>query len=250
MCFKKIGIVLSGLLLVWGMSGCMKNNSEKEILNYLEEKYNQDFTVESFYESSKLEYEFGNDKMIVHPNSDEKISFLAGQVNNSKKQYFDNYVLVKLAKELTEELEEFVANSIQGDFNFIVRMYAPDNSYDESMINENPNDIINKLKDKMDLGIKIAIEVKSEDEIDRYIDGLFNLYNKITNFNTEFNHLSVGFVSSLSEVEEYIRVSNSTSLQWKNLSDNIMVGELNINENSSIKEIDDIRKNYKAIGEY
>lgn len=249
MCFKKIGIVLSGLLLVWGMSGCMSNSKEKDILSYLEDKYNESFVIENFNSGNKFVNQYGGDEAILHPEVDENLAFLAGTVDNQNGGYYDNYSLVKLADELKQDFEDIIKENIGIKYDYRVLLYSLPQYKNNDIMKMNVKEYIEYAKEGIEICLYLGIETDEEKNHEDYYEGLYNIFEKLKSYDTDYT-MVVGFIDDINDksVSEYLRRANAVEFLWEDIGSNAY-GQIIATFLDDINSKEDLGKLYTKLGE-
>lgn len=240
MIFKRVGIVLLSLLLAGGLGGCMKESVEKEIVTYLQEKYNEEFIVETYEKKSNLQYEYGADKITAHPKGNDEIVFVAGQKNSKKGGYYDTYNLCKLGNELTLNINEQVYKIIKATDEYKVALYGANEDYD----NESNISAFEFIRsNNVDVVLNVVIKVENKEMWKSITKEIYELYNLVANLGSLKYTLSVGIASENANTTEYIRTANANNVFWQDLDEEVY-GCIIIDQNSDINLQEDVIEHY------
>lgn len=248
--FKRVGIFLSGLLLIGGVSGCMNKSGEKEILNYLEEKYNEEFVIDNYKSANKLVNQYGGDEAIVHLKENENLVFNAGTVDSKEGGYYDNYMLVKLASELEDDFNDIVNKNISSNSDYRIVLYSSAEDNYEEIKDMSAKEYINYKKDNIRISLELGIEVKNVEDIKKNYQGIYNIYKELKAYNTKRYNMSIGFVENINdeEIQEYLRVISAVQMTWKDINSKVY-GEMFPTYIDDIKSVDDLNDLYIEIGD-
>lgn len=240
MSLKKYSVVLASLLLIMGVSGCVKNDTKKEIVNYLEDKYNEEFVVESYEKKSKLEYEYGGDKITAHPKNNNEIVFVAGQANTKDGGYYDTYYLSMVGDKITSDIKEEVDGIIDNKDEYKIAIYGLNNSFD--LNNEvSAKDFIKN--NNVNVVLNVAIRIDGNEDMDKVFEKSFKLLNLLESLGSSRYKLSVGIVSGETKISEHIRTANANNVSWKDLDEDVK-GSIIISHNEKVNSINEISNYY------
>lgn len=222
-----------------GVVGC--SNSEEKALQYLEDKYGEEFEV----------MWVNNDLVTVHPMDNTDVVF---SVQEDGKGYVDTYLPAKWAHELQEKLKVDIEKELPSNSEF--KLVLNRTSFDESMADMSINELIEQNKD-MGVDLVVGIRTAGEPDINQYSQGLYNLYNLLKNLGLKNYLISVGFVNKSEDISEFIQTSYVNNMSWSNI-DATVYGELGIDErhnadnpsklvdpNLILKDVEDVEKHYQ-----
>lgn len=249
---KRIGVVVLTLLtLVGGVNGCMINNTEKELVSYLEENYNEKFVVESFKERSVIESKYGGDEAQLHVDGNENIVFKAGTGESSSGGYYDNYLLAKWGNDLKGEFQKVVDENIESRFDYSIALRSGGNTYSEEAKKMSAKEYLEHDKEEISLILQIAIEVDEKQDVSKYYEGLYNILQNIKLYDTDRYSIVVGFVNNIDndEVKEYLRVASGVDEVWSQMQCEAVLGEIVASSFSKVNSKEDFAKYYSKIGE-
>ena len=225
---KAIVLFLFMISLI-GMTGCM--NAENKFLSHLEKKYNEDFEVENVKKGSIIFSElYGKDKALVYPKGNEELVFLAGEYRKTEEIY-DNYVLAKWGEELKAELKEEMEMELPNS-PYKVSIMAADKTYDVTMLDKPFLEYVEENNKNILIMLTVGVYTSKDPEVERYSQGIFNMYQKLKGYGTNSYAISIGFVDESEDITEYIRTANINNIAWSNL-DAKVYGEISFDERSN-----------------
>lgn len=250
MYFKRIGIFFCSLLLIGVMSGCMSNSNEKEMLNYLEEKYNENFIVENFKSGNRLVNQYGGDEAILHLEGNDNLVFTAGTSDKKDGGYYDNYYLSKFANDLNDNIEYIIKENIGTSCDYRVVLYSTGKYDSEEVMDMTAEEYINYDKENIRFALELGIEVGGNEEVSKYYEGIYKVFEEIKSYGTRRYSMSIGFVDNIndSEVQEYLRKVNAIGATWEDIHTKIY-GQMFPTYVDSINSAKDLEKLYIKLGE-
>jgi len=239
-------LAMTLLILIIGGTGCM--NSGDQVVQYVEEKYNQEFEVETVKEGSKFLADlYGKDKVVLHPKGNADIVFVAQEHSKKKNVFFDNYVAARWGEELKAELAPQIEQHIPADSEYKVLVYINSTKFDDSMINMSLQEFMGEVDNNVRVVLDVGIKTAGEPDVSEYSEGITNLYDLVKNLGTAQYTVSVGFVDASEDISEYIRTAYVNNIPWTNL-DAKVYGDVNIDDRYESVSPEDVVENYQPIG--
>ena len=250
MIFKRVGIILISLLLIGGLGGCMNNSDKKEILSYLEEKYNESFVIENFKSGNKLVNKYGGDEAILHVKDNENLVFSAGTRANKDGGYYDNYLLIKWANDLNDDFNYVIKENIESNYDYKVSLYSASEHNAEELINMSYKEYMNYAKDDIRISLELFIDVNENKDFSIYYEGIYNILNNIKSYNTGMYDLAVGFTKDSNDkaIQEHLRLANVTEEDIESIDSDI-VGKIIVTFLNKVENPEDLRQYYINLGE-
>ena len=227
------------LFFFMGVVGC--SNTEEKALQYLEDKYAEEFEV----------MWVNDDLVTVHPKGKTDVVFSIQEDGNG---YVDTYLPAKWAQELQEKLKVDIEKELPANSEF--KLVLSRTRFNESMADMSINELIEQNKN---IGVDLVVGIKTagEPDINQYSQGLYNLYNLLKSLGLKNYLISVGFVNNSEDISEFIQTSYVNNMSWSNL-DATVYGELGIDErhnadypstlvdpNLILKDVEDVEKHYQ-----
>jgi hypothetical protein len=236
------------LIIVMGGAGCM--SSESKVIEHLEEKYGEKFKVEDVDKASALfPSTSGKDKIFAYPEGKPEQIFVAGESQNTEGKIYDTYVLARWGEELEKSFEQKIKEQIPGNSEFKVYIRIADSKYDETMKEMSIYDYFQNVNTDAEVVLNLAVKTQDTPDLDRYKEGLFNLYQQIGDIGAEDYTLLAGFVDEKEDVTDYIRTSNVNNLPWENYGGNLYGFSVLYNGASKLNNPDDVENYYKVVKE-
>lgn len=247
-------------LVMAGGSGCI--SSESKVLEKLEEKYDQKFSIEGVKEGSKMFWQmYGKDKLTVHPEGNPEVVFLAQEDSDNKDVINDNYVPAKWAEELKTKLSAEIEKELPPGTPYKVLLRIAPDQYDHTMANMSFDEYLKGSNKDISVVLVAGIQTPGEPEVSQYNESIYNLFQVMKSVGSETYTVSIGFVNENENVSDYVRTSLVNNIAWTNLKAKVY-GEVNIDdefdgENPSedakpsliLKSPDDVPKHYEPIEE-
>ena len=237
---KKISLGLFSMCLMVNLTGCIGSSSKDEVLNYLENKYNEKFVIENYTNSNKLINQYGGDYGIAHPVSNKNIAFNIGTVGSKEGGCYDNYNLAKWSYELDSEINEMVKRNLGNNVDSKVFIYS---SSEQEYENISAKEYLNLENDNARLSLDLGIEINNPSEIENYYDGIYNVFEDLKLYNTKKYNITVGFVDDINDIknQEYLRLAGPSNIIWENV-DSKVYAQMRITYVDDIQNVDDIKK--------
>lgn len=243
--FKVVGILLIVILTIGGIQGCTNTHIEDEILVYLEEKYKEDFVIENFNKASILTSQNGGDYGIAHPNSNKDIAFNVGTIDSQEGGYYDNYNIAKFVYELDDEIKSIVHYNLGDNTDCKLFIYSlGDKEYSDISAKE----YLNIEKDNTRLSLDLGIEIESIDDINKYYQGIYNVFEELKLYDTAIYDITVGFVDDINDREnqEYLRLAGASNLMWGDV-DAKVYGQIILTYLDGIESVTDIEEQLEIL---
>ena len=155
----------------------MTVNNKEEILEYIEEKYNEEFVVESYTPWNKLTNQYGGGKIIAHPEGNPDLVFYAGVKDSKSGGYYENYQETIYGVELKKYFEDSIISNMSNPFNFAIRFDFGDLDDTKEAQEMNLEEILEYGKEEVGIVMVLGIEVDSEEEISKHYEEVLNIYN-------------------------------------------------------------------------
>jgi hypothetical protein len=245
---KKVQSILLALVLLIGVTGCMKS-SEDKIITHLEKTYDEKFEVEVFNEGSTFfKNMYGADEVIVHPNGKPEHVFLAGEDRDHEGKYFDTYVLSKWAYELTKKLEPEINTLFPEAADYRALIYVEEGKYDPSMMDMSVYDYFEKVNRDAFVVVTMAIKTANPPTVSEYNEAVFQMLQELKNLNVQSYGVTVGFVEQDADMADYIRTSQVNNLQWSNLKSKVY-GTIMVDDLAKITEPSQVEDYYEEFEE-
>jgi hypothetical protein len=225
---KKLVLLLVSILLVIGEAGC--GRTEDKVLTYLEDKYNQEFEIEGVKKGSTFFSQmYGGDKVTVHLKNNPEIVFLVQEDSEENGVYYDNYILAKWAEELKGKLAPEIEKELPPGSPYKVILYIAPEKYKSSMIGMTIENYIKEVTKDFSIVLIAGIKTDGKPELNRFSEGIYNLYQIFSTLGPERYTVSVGFVDESLDIKNYIRTSYVNNIAWSNLKGKVY-GEVNMDE--------------------
>lgn len=219
-------------------------NKPQRVLDYLQEKYDEEFVIENFEQMSVSEY--GSDKLIVHPKGKEDLPFLICESEEWEEEFYDTYLLAIWEKQLKEELTTTMENILGDDSLFNVIIRTPHEKYNMSHFNMEFTEYIKNINNYGILTIIVAMP--SIYDVTDCLDKIYQIYKLVETYGMDTYSVSVGFVDDNFDSEEYLRTAGINNIDWSNFKSDIK-GYVTINNFSKIETSADIINEYISIKE-
>nr|WP_309098613.1 hypothetical protein [Fredinandcohnia onubensis] len=209
-----------------GIVGC--SNSEEKALQYLEDKYGEEFEVMWSKEGSKLFQDlYGGDKVIVHPKGEPNMVFIVKEYND-KGEWVDDYLSAKWGYELHQILEADIAKELPRGTQFKVNLSVGSNEVDETMATISVNEYLSKNKN-VKISLTAGIKTDGPPDINQYSNGIYNLFQLFKGLGVKIYAISIGFIDQSEDISEYIQTSFVNNLQWSNFNAKVY-GEVGVDD--------------------
>jgi hypothetical protein len=213
--FKKSILFLLFILISLTGAGCM--NSEEKVLNYLEEKYNQEFEIEGYDKGSLFFSQmYGGDTATVHLKENPEIVFLVEEDSDDNGVYYDNYILAKWAEELKKKLAEDIEKELPQGSQYKICVYVSAEKYDSSMQDMSFDEYLNEVTQDIRISLIAGIKMTDQPDINQFNLPIYNLFQIMKSVGTERYAISVGFVDKSEDITDYIRTSYVNNIDWSN----------------------------------
>jgi hypothetical protein len=248
------------LFTVMGGAGCM--SSESKVLEKLEEKYDQKFSIEGVKEGSEMFAKmYGKDKLTVHPEGNQETVFLAQEDPDNKDVINDNYVPAKWGEELKAKLSAEIEKELPPGTPYKVLLRIAPDQYDHTMAKMSFDEYLKGSNGDFSVALVAGIQTPGKPEVSQYNESIYNLFQVMKSVGSKRYTVSIGFVQENENVSDYVRTSLVNNIAWTNLKAKVY-GEVNIDdefdgENPSkdadpsliLKSPDDVPKHYEPIEE-
>jgi len=247
---KRVVLFLLLFILIIGGTGCMSSSNastEDKIITHLEEKYKEEFTLESKKEGSEMFANmYGGDKALVHPEGKPELVFLAGEDRDNKENIYDTYLLARWSNELDKRFKSQIESEFIEDIDYKFSLHIEDKLYDESMKDLPFDEFMNKNQNEGILTLNIAIKVNEQPDVKKYSTAILNVYKLIEEIPMWMVGISVGFVEDSEIIPDYIRTSNFNNISWSNLNANVY-GTILFDNSRNVQTVEDVENRYKEL---
>lgn len=222
-------------------------STEEKIVKHLEEKYKEEFVLESKKEGSDIfSNMYGGDKALVHPEGKPELVFLAGEDRDNKDEYYDTYILSRWSNELDKKFKEQIESEFNEDIDYKFLLNIADKKYDASMKDLSFSEYVNEKNSDALLTLKIAIKVSEEPDVKKYSTAILNAYKSLEALQVDMFGISVGFVEDTEILPDYIRTSNYNNIPWTNLNAKVY-GTILFDNTRNINTPEDVLNRYKDL---
>ena len=237
---------LTAIICIGGF-GCMTVNNKKEILEYMEKKYNEEFVVESYTPWNKLTNQYGGGKIIAHPKGNPDLVFYAGVLDSKNGGYYENYQETIYGVELKKYFKDSITSNMSNPFDFAIYFDFGDLDNTKEAQEMNLEEILEYGKEEVGIVMDLGIEVGSEDEISKHYEEVLNIYNLLKDFKVDKFTLNVGFVKDInsSNIKSYFIKSEVYNNTWDDLGSEVY-GKIVVNRKSNIENINEINNKYRS----
>lgn len=242
---KRGGFMLLFILLMIGGTGCMQ--AESKIAGYLEEKYQQKFTVEGAKEGSELYPEmYGKDQIFAYPEGKPEMVFLAGESKKQDGEYYDRYPLAIWSSQLDAIYRAGVEEGFGKGTEFKTMLYVQGSKYDGDMIDMDFRDYFNNVNNEALVTLNIGVKTAGEPDPEKYAEAIYQLLQQLKELNVKNFGVTVGFVDEGEDISEYIRTSNVNNIAWSNL-DAKVYGTVMVDNTMEISSSSQIKEYYQQV---
>ncbi len=197
------------LFFFMGVVGC--SNTEEKALQYLEDKYAEEFEV----------MWVNDDLVTVHPKGKTDVVFSIQEDGNG---YVDTYLPAKWAQELQEKLKVDIEKELPlgAPYKVILR----NTGTDPDLMGKSVEEIL-QFNKNVNVSIIAGIKTNDSPDVSQYSQNLYNLFNLMKSLNTEQYVLSVGFVDESEDISEFINTAYTNNIPWSKLEKKVY-GEVNV----------------------
>lgn len=222
-------------------------STEDKIVKHLEEKYKEEFILESKKEGSEIFANmYGGDKALVHPEGKPELVFLAGEDRDNKDNIYDTYVLARWSNELDQKFKEQIENEFHEDIDYKFSLHIEDKRYNATMKDLPFDEYLKENQNEGLLTLSIAIKVDEQPDVKKYSTAIFNVYKLFEDLPMWMVGISVGFVEDDEIIPDYIRTSNFNNIPWSNLNTKVY-GTIMFDNTRNVQNVEDVEKRYKEI---
>lgn len=247
---KRVALFLLLFILIIGGTGCMSSSSagtEEKIVSHLEEKYNEEFEVESLKEGSEIFANlYGGDKALVHPKGKPELVFLAGEDRDNKEKIYDTYVLARWSNELDTKFKEKIESEFEEGIDYKFSLFIEDKKYDASMKDLSFSEYSKDVNNEALVTLKIAIPVTEKPDIEKYSTSIFNIFRSLESLQVDMYGVAVGFVEPSDNIPDYMRTANFNNIAWSNLNAKVY-GTIIFDNSRTINSPEDVQNRYKDL---
>ena len=225
----------------------MTVNNKKEILEYMEKKYNEEFVVESYTPWNKLVDQYGGGQIIAHPKGNPDLVFYAGVLDSRNGEYYENYQETIYGVELKKYFQDSITSNISAPFDFAIRFDFGDLDNTKEAQEMNLEEILEYGKEEVGIVMVLGIEVDSENETSKHYEEVLNIYNLLKDFKVEKFTLNVGFVKDINSknVKSYLIRGRIYNNSWDDLGSEVY-GKIVVDRESNIGNINEINNEYRS----
>lgn len=236
---KKTVITITSVLMLSSLFVGCSSKEKDAILNHLQNKYNQEFIIESYTKDKSNIKDTNSLEAIVYPKNNYDLLFNVEKEKSEEEIYNDNYGFIKMSKFLKGSLRETVRFNAGNNILYKVTINSTEEDINEKIVEMIPEEFIavTSNANKLDMGFELAIEVKDKKEVTNYYEGILNILNHIASYDTGFYKLSIGFVTDLESTKDYLRENNIYNGKWEDVEENLLA-TLVVDKNDFINNID------------
>lgn len=247
--YKNIKYMLLALNAVALTVGCTDKYYESKVTKHLEEKYQEKFISINYDRQDTSTEKDNKHYSIAYPEGKEDLVFEVvsnGSVLSTPK-YTDTYLLSKLSKDLSTDLNKEVKEEFGENIVSNVSLNCDSFNYEESK-DLSLNEFLDKYRDEIRLTLLVGIESADKPDKAKYNNLIFNIVNKVKEYNTGMFFVNVGFISNKedSSVQEFLRTQHIYQRVWGDLD--ITNTELFINQLDNIESPSDLDSKYNELG--
>ena len=222
---QRIGAFMTIICLILGAVGCMhtKAGVQKEMLNYLEDKYGETFEVEYFDKGDFLFPEiYGGDKMLVYPTSNPNIPFYVYK-NVESEGFYDIYVPSYFSYQFTQKHQQNLMNMDTREKAFKVVLTSRNRPAEARQLQRTIEDFVQDTTYRFNLHLYVAVKKEGEPDADTETEFLYQLYtymNELKNEGAEV-YLGVAYVEPerFEEAQSLMRLAHTINFAWYLLDD-------------------------------
>lgn len=248
--FERISIIIFMIILLLGVSGCMNTESSNQeeltadLLSYAENKYNQKFETVEFIEGKKLGDGSITHTLVLKSLENEKMIFNVKKYIGNETDYMDNFIEEIIANKLTEEFDEIIGK-MPGELEFKVYLF-PDKKISNVVYSEIEDksiyEIINQYGAQK---ITTLLSVNGDNNyIKSNIDVIYDLYNKIVSFNSEYFTMDICVNDGSLDFKKVVQNPNIYYMKEWNEYNGEVFGYLTINQDTLITDKQALLSNY------
>jgi hypothetical protein len=242
---KKLLSLLLLMIVVLGVSGCMKQSSheeskssEKAMLNYLEEKYNEKFTTIEYIPAERGFNDSMNQNILIAESAEGVRVDVRDTVGNPG-EFADDYLSGYGSKLLEGKIDYSSISNVQHAKTYI--NLRPKYVTLEDLKQEDFN-ITNEMV--MNFSSIIAVSSPANEEV---LQQLYDVYNQVQSFGFEKNVFIVGFGGNEEKADKYVNIFSVYGVQdWEKFDDTLQ-GVMNITENGLTFE--EFKGKYQPVGD-
>ncbi|MDR4889951.1 hypothetical protein RGU12_20865 [Fredinandcohnia sp. QZ13] len=224
-------------------------STEEKIVKHLEEKYKEEFELESKKEGSEIFANmYGKDRFILYPKGDNQTVFIGREKTDEDDVYWDNYIAANWGKELKQDLAEDIEKHLPADSEYKVSVEPYSANFEDASLKD--MSIQDFLKNDPDAKVSLTVGIKTEGEpdVNQYSEGIYQLYELLKGLGTSQYVVSVGFVDKSEDISDYIRTSYVNNTPWTNL-DMKVYGGINVHHRLDTVNPQVVEESYQAFGE-
>ncbi|THE12421.1 hypothetical protein E1I69_11185 [Bacillus timonensis] len=222
-------------------------STEEKIVKHLEEKYKEEFELESKKEGSEIFANmYGGDKALVYPEGKPELVFLAGEDRDNKEEFYDTYLLSRWSNELDAKFKEQIESEFNDDIDYKFLLNIADKKYDASMKDLSFTEYVNEKNSDALVTLKIAIKVSEKPDLEKYSTAILNVYKALDALQVDMYGVSVGFVEETDILPDYMRTANYNNIPWTNL-DAKVYGTIVFDNTRDIQTPEDVLDRYKDL---
>lgn len=240
---RRLGIVVILICLLLGAVGCMhtKANVQKEMLNYLEEKYGETFEVEYFDKGDMFFPEiYGGDEMMAYPTNNPDIPFYIFQEDEETSGFYDLYVPSYISYQYTEQHRQDIIAMDSREMAMKFAFSSENRPVDANVLKRPLEDVIRDANYNFHIHLFLAIKKEGDLDVQTESAFLYRLYTYMEDMKIEGGevHLAIAYVEPdlFNEAQQLIRISHAINFGWYLLGDEDVLNAVYFGSNVDIKD--------------
>jgi len=231
--------ILCAVALLFGVTGCMIKDEKKmtkNMLQYVEQKYGEEFTAELFDKGDILFPElYGDDRLIVSPLANQEVAFW---VFKESKGYSDNYMTSYFSHQFNTLHKAEILSLVNREMDIQFALNFSNLPQEEAMSQRTVEEIVSDEQLEGYLYLYIAIPESEKLQNTQEAQFLYEVYGHVKKMSNREFLINVAYIQDayVEDAQRLLRYSPILNFDWSLLQDEAVVKSLAFGSNSVIED--------------